>query len=189
VIDHRYRDGKLVLWWRVLPFVGFDDSLNFEPVLSFAAIGRVTDSIQFEGLADRTKRDLNGASSDFRAVPVVAVPDPVSESEKEFDAVGVWQCGEQGVHTTERGDVVEPKTPIALPFVVIRSHDPSVDVSPRSSEKIRELSLLLTRKPRHEAFCKGKESENFCKNSSSDRVNVSDVADVPRNVREAMSAI
>jgi hypothetical protein len=119
----------------------------------------------------------------------VAVPDPVSETEKEFDAVGVWQFGEQCVHTTEGGDVVEPKTPIALPFVVIRSHDPSVDVSPRSSEKIRELSLLLTRKTRHEAFCKGKELENFCKNSSSKRVKVSDVADVPRNVREAMSAI
>jgi hypothetical protein len=135
------------------------------------------------------KRDLNGASSDFRAIPEVAVPDPVSESKKEFDAVGVWQLGEQGVHTTERGDVVEPKTPIALPFMVICSHDPSVDVSPHSSEKIRELSLLLTRKTRHEAFCKGKESENCCKNSSSDRVNVSDVADVQLNVRDAMSAI
>jgi hypothetical protein len=149
----------------------------------------MTDSIQFEGLADRMKRDLNGASSDFRAIPVVAVPDPVSESEKEFDAFGVWQFGEQGIHITERGDVVEPKTPIALPFMVICSHDPSVDVSPRSSEKIRELSLLLTRKTRHEAFCKGKESEICCKNSSSDRVNVSDVADVRLNVCDAMSAI
>jgi hypothetical protein len=163
--------------------------LNFEPDLSFAAIGMVTDPIKFEGLADRTKRDLNGASLDFRAIPAVAMPDPVSKSEKEFNAVRVWQFGKQGVHTNEWGDVVEPKTPTALPFVVIRSHNLSVDVSPHSSEKIRELSLLLTRKTRHEAFCKGKELENFCKNSPSDRVNVSDVADVRLNVRDAMSAI
>jgi hypothetical protein len=84
---------------------------------------------------------------------------------------------------------VAPKRPIALPFVVIRSHDPSVDVCPRSSEKISELSLSLTRKIRHESFCKGNEVAKDCKNWSSERRKVSDVADSPRNVREATSAI
>ena len=119
----------------------------------------------------------------------MAPPDPVSETEKEFDSFGVWQFGEHGVHTTERGDIVDPKAPIALPFMVIRSHDPSVDVLPHSSEKIQELSLSLTRKTLHKAFCKGNELENVCKNSSSESLNVSDLADVRLNVRDAMSAI
>jgi hypothetical protein len=50
----------------------------------------------------------------------------VSESKKEVDAVGVWQAGEHGVHTSEGFDVLAPKLPIALPLVVIRSHDPRV---------------------------------------------------------------
>jgi hypothetical protein len=83
------------------------------------------------------------------AVPVVALPDPVSEAEKEVDAVGVWHVGEHFVHPSEGGDVLAPKLPIALPLMVIRSHDPSVDVLPRSSEKIREPSLLLKRKTLH----------------------------------------
>jgi hypothetical protein len=117
------------------------------------------------------KRDLNGASSDLSAFPVVALPDPVSESEKEVNAVGVWHVGEHFVHTSEGGNVVAPKLPIALPLVVIRSHDPSVDVSPPpqlGEDKIRELSLSL-----HEAFCSGrKESAKRCKKSSSEILNV-----------------
>jgi hypothetical protein len=35
------------------------------------------------------KRDLNDASSDFMAVPVLFYPDPVSETEKEVYSVGV----------------------------------------------------------------------------------------------------
>jgi hypothetical protein len=58
----------------------------------------------------------------------------VSETKKEFDAEGVWHSGEQFVHTTEWSDVVDPKLPISDPFLVIRSHDASVDVLPRSSE-------------------------------------------------------
>jgi hypothetical protein len=87
VSDHCYGNDELMLCWRVLSSVGFDDSLDFEPVLSFAVIGRVTDAIQFKGLADCTKRDLNGASLDFRAIPIVAMLDPVSKSKKEFNAV------------------------------------------------------------------------------------------------------
>jgi hypothetical protein len=109
--------------------------------------------------SDGTKRDLNGASSDLSAFPVVALPDPVSESKKkEVDAVGVWHVGEHFIHTSEGFDVLTPKLPIALPLVVIRSHDPSVDIFPRSSEKIRELSLSLKQKVLHESFYSGKES-------------------------------
>jgi hypothetical protein len=66
----------------------------------------------------------------------------VSESEKEVDAVGTWHGGEHFVHTSEGGDVLASKLPTALPLVVICSHDPSVNVLPRSSE----LSLSLKRK-------------------------------------------
>jgi hypothetical protein len=119
----------------------------------------------------------------------VAPPDPVSETEKEFDAEGVRHPGEQFVHITEGCDEVAPKVPIAHPFVVIRSHDPSVDVCPRSSEKIRKLSLLLTWKTLQESFCNGKESAKVRKKSSLDTLNVLGVADGRLNVREVTSAI
>ena len=123
------------------------------------------------------------------AVPVVALPDPVSEAEKEVDAVGVWHVGEHFVHPSEGGDVLAPKLPIALPLVVIRSHDPSVDVFPRSSEKIRELSLSLKRKTLHEAFCSGKESAKRCKKSSSEILNVVADAELRLKVRDNRSAM
>jgi hypothetical protein len=80
-------------------------------------------------------------------------------------------------------------TPIALPFLVIRRHDSSVDASPLSSEKTREANLLLKRKPRHKSFCNGKVVANVCKNSSSETVNVVVLAVLRWNVREAASAI
>jgi hypothetical protein len=52
-------------------------------VLALTAIGGVGQSLQFERLADGTERDLNGASSDLSAMPVVALLDPVSEPEKD----------------------------------------------------------------------------------------------------------
>jgi hypothetical protein len=79
--------------------------------------------------------------------------------------------------------------PIADPFRVIRSHDPSVDVVPRSSEKIRELSLSLKRKMLHEPFCRGKVLANVCKNSVSEMVNVAAATECLLKVREATSAI
>jgi hypothetical protein len=79
--------------------------------------------------------------------------------------------------------------PIALPLAVIRRHDPSVDVSPLSSEQIRERSLVLNRKTRQEASCKGKAVENECKNVSSVIRNVSGAAEWRLKVRDAMSAI
>jgi hypothetical protein len=79
--------------------------------------------------------------------------------------------------------------PIALPLFVIRFHDSSVDVSFRSSEKTREVSLLLSRKLRHEPFCKGKVEEKVCKKSSSLLVKVAASAVFRWNVRDAMSAM
>jgi hypothetical protein len=84
------------------------------------------------------KRDLNGASSDLSAVSVVTLPDPVSESEEEVDAViGVWHVGEYAIHTSEGFIILAPpKLGIALLLLtVIRSHDPSVDILPRSSAR------------------------------------------------------
>jgi hypothetical protein len=79
-----------------------------------------------------------------------------------------------------------PKT---LPFPVIRLHDPSVDASPLSSEKIRKASLLLKRKTRQESFCNGKAVEKVCKNTSSGMVKVSAVAELRLNVRDEKSAM
>ena len=155
VFDYGHGYGKLVLGWWVLAAVGFYLSLKLQPVLALASVGGVRESLQFEGLADGTKRDLNGASSDLRAFAVITSPAPDSEAEKEVNSVGSRDICEHGVHAKWL-DEFAPKLPIALPFVVIRSHDPSVDVSPRSSEKIRELNLSLSRKTRHESSCNGK---------------------------------
>jgi hypothetical protein len=72
---------------------------------------------------------------------------------------------------------------------VIRSHDPSVDVVPRSSENIRELSLSLMWKMLHESFCNGNEVANICKKSSSDMAKVLSATACRLNVRDATSAI
>jgi hypothetical protein len=83
------RDGEFVLGG-ILASVRLDLSLDSYPVLAFAAVvGRVRESFQFEHLADGMKRDLNGASSDFMAVPAISCPCPASETEKEIDSVGV----------------------------------------------------------------------------------------------------
>ena len=114
---------------------------------------------------------------------------PVSKSGHELDPFFGGDVGEHGVHSTERLDEFCPMTPIALPFLVIRRHDSSVDASPLSSEKTRKANLLLKRKPRHKSFCNGKVVANVCKNSSSETVNVVVLAVLRWNVREAASAI
>jgi hypothetical protein len=119
----------------------------------------------------------------------MTVPDPLSECGEKFDLFGCWQSGEHGVHTSERLEEVAPMFPIALPFLVIRLHDPSVDVSPLSSEKTREASLLLNRKTRHESCWSGKDAEKECKKSSSEMWNVFEVAEFRLKVRDAVSAI
>jgi hypothetical protein len=58
-----------------------------------------------------------------------------------------------------------------------------------SSEKIRKQSLSLKRKTRHELSWSGKEVAKDCKKSSSDRLNVPAVAELRRNVRDAMSVM
>ena len=72
---------------------------------------------------------------------------------------------------------------------MIRSHDPSVDVRPRSSEKIRELSLVLRRKMFHEVSWSGNWEANMCKNSLSLILNVLLLTVCLLNVRDATSAI
>lgn len=55
---------------------------------------------------------------------------PAIENEKEVNSVRVWDIlSEHGVHSLEGSDEFGPK---------FRSHDPSIDVLPRSSEKIRK---------------------------------------------------
>ena len=189
MVNYGNGDGEFVLGWGVLTAVRLDLSLDWHPILPWASVGRVGESFQFERRADGTKRDLSGASSDFMAVPVISCPCPESEAEKEVDSVGVWHSGEHGVHSMEGLDELCPEVPIALPFVVIRSHDPSVDILPRSSEKIRKQSLSLRRKTRHELSWSGKEVSKNCKNSASDMVNVPAVAELLWNVRDATSAM
>jgi hypothetical protein len=119
----------------------------------------------------------------------MTVPDPLSKCSEKFDLLGCWQRGEHGVHTSERLEEVAPMFPTALPFLVIRLHDPSVDVSPLSSEKTREASLLLNRKTRHELCWSGKDAEKECKKFSSEMWNVFEVAEFRLKVRDAVSAI
>ena len=98
---------------------------------------------------------------------------PASETEKEVNSVGVWHItGEHGVHSLEGFDEFGPKLSRALPFMVCRSHDPSVDVLPRSSEKIRKQSLSPKQKAHHELPWSGKEVAKDCKNLVSDTLNV-----------------
>jgi hypothetical protein len=54
--------------------------------------------------------------------------------------------GEHGVHTSEGFDVLAPKLPIALPLVVIRSHDPSVDGS-RPNSKPLAFAIMVNGDP------------------------------------------
>ena len=82
----------------------------------------------------------------------MASPYPFSERCEKFNTLGVWHTGEHFVHSSEWGGEGFPMLPITLPLSVIRFHDPSVDVFPLSSEKIREASLLLRRKTRHDSF-------------------------------------
>jgi hypothetical protein len=87
-------------------------------------------------------------------------------------------------------DELGPMTPIALPLLGIRSHDPSVDVIPRSSEKISILSFVLNRNIFQELACGwGNLELNMCKNFSSDTWNVSPEAFCLLKIREAVSAI
>ena len=101
-------------------------------------------SSQFEGQSDGSKRNLNGCSSNSRAFSVVASPDPRSKAAEEACNNLVRLVGEMGVHLTEvaPGD---PMVPIALPFSVIRSHDPVVDGLESNSEHTSDVSLLLCR--------------------------------------------
>jgi hypothetical protein len=97
-----------------------------------------------EAQLERCDLGLNGN-------PIISCPCQASETEKEVNSVRVWHIGEHRVHFMERFDKFGPKLPIALPFVVIRSHDPSIDVLlPCSYEKIRKQSLQLKLKTRHE---------------------------------------
>jgi len=158
-VGHKtYGDCKFVLDGRVMSLVGLNESFEGEPIPAFAAVGRVGPSVHLEGLADGTYRDLNGCSSDASSVAAMTVPDPLSECGEKFDSLGRWHRGEHGVHTSERVEEFAPMFPIALPFLVIRLHDPSVDVSPHSSEKTCEASLLLNRKTRHESCWSGREA-------------------------------
>ena len=93
MVDYGDWDGEFVVGRGILASGRFDEAVDAEPVLALAAIGGVGQFLQLERLADGTKRNLNGASADWSAFPVVALPDPVSESEKEVDAVGVWHVG------------------------------------------------------------------------------------------------
>jgi hypothetical protein len=98
-------------------------------------------------LADGTKRNLNRTSTDLSAFPVVvALPDPASETEKEVDcSVGFWHLSEHFIHTSEGLDVLlAPKLPIALPLVVvIRSHEPSVNILPAARRRSMNSALAI----------------------------------------------
>jgi hypothetical protein len=69
--------------------------------------------------------------------------DPACEPKEEVDAGGGGDVGEHCIQVMEWSDVCLPMCPIADPLVVIHSHDPSIDISPCSSEKIIEFSLNL----------------------------------------------
>jgi hypothetical protein len=79
--------------------------------------------------------------------------------------------------------------PIADPFIVIRSHDPSIDICPCSSEKILELSLSLKGKMFHKVSWSGNTEANMCKNLLSPILNVLLLTECWLNVRDATSAI
>jgi hypothetical protein len=63
MVDYGDSDSEFVLGRGSLSPVRFDLSLDAEPVFALAAIGGFGQSLQFEHLADGTKRDLNGAAS------------------------------------------------------------------------------------------------------------------------------
>jgi hypothetical protein len=58
VVYDGYGDGEFVLGGGVLASVRLDFALESEPVLALDSIGGVCEPIQFQRLADGTKRDL-----------------------------------------------------------------------------------------------------------------------------------
>ena len=103
--------------------------------MSFGVVERVWESVQFEGLANGTDHDLDGACSNSDALAIGASADMLSEGCEEFDVVMCGDGGEHGVHIMEGFDESFPMVPIAIPFLVRCHHDASVDASPFSSEK------------------------------------------------------
>jgi hypothetical protein len=54
VLDQAHRDGEFVLSRRVVSSVAFDETLKLEPIFALATVGRVGESVHFEGLSDGT---------------------------------------------------------------------------------------------------------------------------------------
>jgi hypothetical protein len=90
---------------------------------------------------------------------VLSNPDPSSECSKQSDSGAGWEVtlglriGEHWVHVMEWLHGFPPMIPIALPFIGVRSHDPSIDIKPCNLEKISILTLLLNSKICHEVAC------------------------------------
>ena len=89
----------------------------------------------------------------------------------------------------ERFDESFPMVPVALPFLVSRRHNASIDALPFSLEKTQEASLLLKRKPCHEQFCSGKDELNVSKNLSLGMLKVRSVAVLWWKICNAVSAM
>ena len=139
-----------MLGWGVMLLEPFDLSFKLEPVPTFGAVQWVWESVQFEGLADGADHDLDGASAYLDALAAGTRADMLGKGSEEFDSLVGGDVCELGVHTMERGDEQSPMVPIAEPFCVSRRHDASVDASPFSSEKTREVILVFRQKPCHE---------------------------------------
>ena len=157
--------------------------------MSFSAVERVWESIQFECLANGTDCNLDSACLNSDALATGTSVDMLSEGGEEFDAVECGDSGEHGVHAMEGFDELFPMVPIVLPFLVRHHHDASINALPFSLEKTQEASLLLRQKPCHEQFCSGKEELNVSKNLSLGMLKVLSVAVLQWKVRKAVLAM
>ena len=83
----------------------------------------------------------------------------------------VWEgCVlEKGVHVVEDPAEVFPVSPISQPDFLSLSQDPTGGVSPRSTVKTSEASLLCRRSISHELSCgRGKSELNLAKKAESE---------------------
>ena len=147
-------DGELRLRDRVLTSVALNLLLKRLPVAGgvAVAIARIQPCSQFEVRAEGTKRDLNSLSANLPPSADASTPDEFSKGLQGSDGEGVVDGLELGVQVTVVAELL-PSSPIALPVLVRRRHESMGCGCARSSEKTKELSLVLRRNKCQEAPC------------------------------------
>jgi hypothetical protein len=116
--------------------------------------------VQLEGLADGAKRVLNRGSADLVSSTRMPFTDVTGKSLQDGNPSWSVDASQERVHSTEAGEVT-PMRPISQPNFLTLIQDPIGGVSPRSTEKTRELTALCSWSSSQELSCgRGKSALN-----------------------------